>query len=216
MILHVDHFADRRNVCDHFGRDLRHRIAAMLADQEQSDRTRLFEHILQLARLVAGVDRHQHDPGHRQREFGDHPFGNVGCPHRNPLARPVAREQGQGEALAVGEQFAVGPLAAKLPIRIRFVERGRIGGLRGGDTQDVADGPILQRLIGLGRAIGLGQGQGIHRASGRRSSQRATRTALDPTSARKRKGENARSRRCQRARGATANPISLAFARSCD
>ena len=90
VIVQIDNFADRRDIGGHLGRDPGHRIAAKFLDQEQPDRAGLFKNIFELARLVAGIDGYQRQPGEAQREFGKHPFGHIGCPDRDPFARPVA------------------------------------------------------------------------------------------------------------------------------
>jgi hypothetical protein len=99
----VDHLADRGDGQRDLGGDLGHRVAAVAFHHEEAGGARLLEHEPQLARFVRRIRGDQRQPGERRGVHQHHPFRQVGRPDRNPLARPVAREQGEGEALGLGQ-----------------------------------------------------------------------------------------------------------------
>ena len=89
-VFEVDHLTERRDPACDLRSDLRHRIAAVLTDDEQASRARLLKHELQLAGAIGRIGRHQHETGEAGGILQDYPFGDVRRPDGDPLAGPVA------------------------------------------------------------------------------------------------------------------------------
>ena len=104
----VDHLPQCGHVRADLVQELRHR-AAELRNQEDADRAGLVQDVGQLGRTVGRVDGDQDQPGQRGGVLQDHPFGQVGRPHRDPLARDKPRGQGARRLLGLGQEPGVGP-----------------------------------------------------------------------------------------------------------
>ena len=79
---------------------------------EQARRARLAEHVLELARAVCRVDRHEHEAREPRAEFEQHPFREVRRVDGDVLAGLEAREQRARRSLGIAQQLRVGPRAA--------------------------------------------------------------------------------------------------------
>ena len=136
---------------------LRHRISAELRQQEDPGRARLLQHVLELARLVRRVDRHQDQAGQRRAELDHLPLGDVGRPHRDALAGREASEQRAGTPLGVLEQLAVRPAPALLRIRVPADQRGLVGHRLRSVAQDPPDRRVQDRLALVRGVVRLAQ-----------------------------------------------------------
>jgi hypothetical protein len=129
----------------------RHRVAAETVDVEEAYRPRLAQHVVELARLIGGIDGDDHQPREAGTELEDQPFGEIGRPERDPFARREAREQGARGALRIGEQRPVGPGPALAVGESPGDHRDAIGSRVGRGAQHRTDRGLLDPVRGVGR-----------------------------------------------------------------
>ncbi len=91
------------------------------------------EQVGRLPTLEAGVDGHQHGPGHGEAQEGDGPLGAVEGPDGHPVARfDTGHHQGGREGASLLEEFCVGqPGRAVLNGEMRAERLGGRGGYLG-------------------------------------------------------------------------------------
>ena len=87
-LLERHHLPQVRQVIADLGDDVRHPVAPIQRDVEQTRTAGLAQHVAQLARLVGRVDRHQHQPGQGGPVLQQDPL-QASCPTTPPRARPA-------------------------------------------------------------------------------------------------------------------------------
>jgi hypothetical protein len=124
---------------------LRHGRAAVLGHEEDPVRARLAQHVPELVFAQRRVERDDRHARHRRGKLEDHPLRDVVRPDRNALAAGEAPEQGPRGLLGLLEQRAVRPPPPRLGVGRALHQRDRVGVLRGGLAQQVADGEVEDR-----------------------------------------------------------------------
>ena len=102
----------------------------------------LVERIVELGQAIGGVDVDQNEPGLGGRELGHDPFGVVGRPDADALARPeTERDEARGQRIDAALQFAIGPVHVLVPHHHRIA----LGPALGRRVEETADGRADQR-----------------------------------------------------------------------
>ena len=157
MIFNVDDRSQTWNSVGGTGANCRHRIPAMLADKEQCTGPRLFEDKPEFAFLIGWVGGNQDQTGKAGCIFDNYPFGDIGCPDANALARFKAREQCARQSLGIVEKRAIGPSSPGLAINANLDQCNRIRRSTRLFAKYSADCCLADREILLRRKIGVAE-----------------------------------------------------------
>ena len=144
-LLQRHHLPQVRQVRADLGDDVRHPVAPVLRDVEQTRTAGLAQHVAQLARLVGRVDRHQHQPGQGGPVLQQDPLQGVARPHRHVLARPKPPQQRTGHPLGLAQQLRVAQPPPRSRTRRPLHHCGAVRDLRRCRTQRITDGLLHQR-----------------------------------------------------------------------
>jgi hypothetical protein len=109
------------------------------ANRDERPGSTLPEQVVDLLAPERGVDRDQNRADLGERKLQHDPFGNVGRPNRDPLARLDAeRQQAAGDFARLDFQLREGPSRAAVALHERVV----VGQSLGEPSQECADGDI--------------------------------------------------------------------------
>ena len=146
VVREQDPVPDRGELVAHGLDDLAHGVPPELGDVVDRLRSRLLEHVAQLAWLVGGIDRHQRHAGERAAELEQHPLGDVVGVHGDPSALRMAGSERPGESFGVVQEVRVRPDAADLAVVAELLQRRSIGRRRHRGPQH---GPDRRQVTGL-------------------------------------------------------------------
>ena len=162
LVLNVDHGADVFVFACNARRDFADRIAAKRADMIERGRLRLLEDEFDFACLKRGIDRHDREARVSGGVFRNHPFGDIGGPDRDPLARSVAGGKGLRKAARGGLERAVGPAPPDDAVGGGFLQGNDVTGVARGQRQHVGDRIVVDNPVFDSGEIRLRQLNFVH------------------------------------------------------
>ena len=117
------------------------------ADRDERRGLALSQQIFDLVRAKGRIDGHENRPNLRQRELEHHPFGHVGRPNGDTVARRHARgHQPARDASRLVLELSEGVAKAGMAVDERFAIRQRLRE----ESQEAANGHIAKGRLHVG------------------------------------------------------------------